>query len=115
MDDLQNAIEGVLKDPQMMEKIMGMAQMLGNPQSSSPEDNPPQESGGEIPNLSQIKDLGNLLSGAAMDSDQQNLLKALTPYLSEPHISRLRRAMQAAKLAELANTMLGSSLKGLHV
>ena len=115
MDDLQNAIEGVLKDPEMMEKIMGMAQMFGNSQNNASENGGSPEAKGEIPDLSKIQDLGSLLNGAAMDSDQQNLLKALTPYLSGPHISRLRRAMQAAKLAELANSMLGSSLRGGNV
>ena len=106
MEDLNKAIEGVLNDPEMMGKIMGMAQALGGP-SASGEENPQNP---EPPDLSKLPDLGNLLGSAAIDKDQENLLKALSAYISGSHIGKLRRAMQAARLAELATSMAGPSL-----
>ena len=107
MEDLEQAIQGVLNDPQMMQKIMGMAQALGgNPGEGNPSGSEKTVSG---PDLSQ---LSGLLKEANIDSDQQNLLKALSPYISSPHIGKLRRAMQAARLAELAGTFLGNRQAG---
>ena len=111
MDDLNQAIEGVLNNPEMMEKIMGMAQAFGGSPAEPPE-NPEEPQKSSSPDLSQLQGIGNLLSQANIDKDQQNLLNALSAYLSSPHIGKLKRAMQAARLAELANSLVGPSLRG---
>ena len=111
MEDLNKAIEGVLNDPQMMQKIMGMAQAFGGAgQEPAAEENGENE----IPaDFSQLQRIGSLLSQANIDKDQQNLLSALTPYMSGSHLSKLKRAMQAARLAELANSVMGPTLWGM--
>ena len=102
MEDMQQQLNAVLGNPEMMQQIMAMAQSLqGEP--------PPQ-----IPDLGGI-DLGLVqkLSGLAgksnIDNNQRNLLNALVPYLSQARISRLEKAMRAAKLANIASSFLGSS------
>ena len=105
MGDFENAIEGVLNNPEMMQKIMSMADALGGGGTG-------QNSGETTqapPDLSGFAGISSMLSQASIDADQQNLLKALSPYMSPSRIGRLRRAMQAARLAELANSMLSSS------
>ena len=115
MENMEQAIEGVLSNPDLMQKIMGMAQALGGPPGAS-EPSKEEQTQDEIPSLtpdlSQMARIGSMLSKANIDSDQQNLLSALSPYMSSPHIGKLKRAMQAARLAELATSMLGSSQAG---
>jgi hypothetical protein len=43
-----------------------------------------------------------------IDHNQQGLLKALTPYLSQARISKLEKAMRAAKMAQFATVLLNS-------
>lgn len=106
MDNMEEKLGAILSNPQMMEQIMSLASSLGSAQQRQPEP-PPQ------PQLPQI-DIGMLqkLSGLAgqteVDQDQQTLLHALSPYLSHDRISRLERAMRAAKTARLATDLLGS-------
>lgn len=115
MENMEAAIEGVLSNPELMQKIMGMAQALGGSPAASEDkaqSGPSQEMPEITPDLSQMAKIGSLLSQANIDSDQQNLLSALTPYISSPHIGKLKRAMQAARLAELATSMIGGSQTG---
>ena len=115
MENMEQAIEGVLSNPDLMQKIMGMAQALGGTSGESEEskeDPSARYNSPAAPDLSQMAKIGSMLSSANIDSDQQNLLSALTPYMSSPHIGKLKRAMQAARLAELATSMLGASQAG---
>ena len=108
MENMEQAINGVLNNPDMMQKIMEMAQALNGPGpdlNQENQDNPPEEIPSDMSNLA---GLSGLLGNAQIDSDQQNLLKALGPYMSGFKITKLRKAMQAAKLAELAGTVLGN-------
>ena len=114
MEDIEQAISGVLSNPQLMQQIMGMAQalggMTGSPEAPSQEpEQKPQESPRQGPDPSQLAGMAKLLGSANIDSDQQNLLKALSPFVTGPHIAKLQRAMQAARLAELAENLLGST------
>ena len=110
MENLEQQLGALLGNPEMMGKIMEMAQALG---TSSPE--PPQETPPPPPTMPEI-DIGLLqkLSGlagqSAIDRDQQALLKALGPYLTARRIHKLENAMRAAKMARLAATALGSNL-----
>ncbi len=113
MEDMQSQLNSVLGNPEMMQKIMAMAQSLQG-------DSPPQPS--QVPPSSPLPmpDLGGIdlamvqkLSGFAgksnIDSNQRNLLNALVPYLSQERISKLEKAMRATKLAGLASAFLGNS------
>lgn len=112
MDDMQNQMNAILGNPEMMQKIMAMAQSLGQ-QSSKQEAEPPRQEapGFSLPDidLSMVQKLSGLAGQSSIDSNQRTLLKALTPYLSRERISKLERAMRAAKMANMASAFLGKS------
>lgn len=109
MDDLEQKLGAVLSNPQLMSQIMTMAQSMG---AQAP---PKQESVPTAAPLPEI-DLGMLqkLSGFArqsgIDKDQQALLNALSPFLSRTRISKLEKAMRAAKMARFASSLLDSGV-----
>ena len=105
MDDFENKLGQILGNPEMMEKIMVMAQSFGGQETPPP---PPQES--PIPEIdfAAIQKLTGLMGKAGVDSDQKALLCALSPYISSTRIHKLEKAMRAAKLAGVATTFLGN-------
>lgn len=113
MDDMQNQMNAILGNPEMMQKIMAMAQSLGQSQPAGQEqETPKQESmGGTFPDidLSMVQKLSGLAGQSNIDNNQRTLLKALTPYLNRERISKLERAMRAAKMANMASAFLSKS------
>lgn len=109
MEDMQNQMNAILGNPEMMQKIMAMAQSLNAP---SPEPAPPPEPAGfQMPemDMAMVQQLAGLAGKTGIDSNQQTLLRALTPYLSSRRIAKLEKAMRAAKMANLASGFLGNS------
>lgn len=104
MDEMENKLGAILNNPEMMGKIMNLAQSLGSTQSEEAPNSQPQS----FPDI----DIGLLqrLSGAArqggIDQKQKSLLSALSPYVSSRRISKLERAMRAAKMANMAGIFL---------
>lgn len=110
MDDLQAQLGAILGNPDMMSQIMAMAQQLGNSAPDIPKQAPvPQESSLGNLDVGAIAKVAGLASQAGIDRNQQALLVALNPYLSQERIRRLEKAMRAAKIAGIASTVLGSS------
>ena len=111
MDNMQNGINSILENPEMMQKIMAMAQSLGGGQTAPPPP-PPQEPSPAPPfpdvDISMLQKISAMAGKTNLDNDQRTLLSALQPYLSHDRISRLERAMRAAKLAGLASGLLGA-------
>ena len=58
--------------------------------------------------LSALQKITGFARQSSIDSNQQSLLKALGPYLSNRRIDRLEKAMRAAKLAKMASSFLGT-------
>lgn len=111
MDEMEEKLGSILSNPQLMQQIMTMAQSLG--QSSAPPpapDPPPREDPPALPqiDLGMVQKLSGLAGQSGVDRNQQALLKALGPYLSRDRVSKLERAMRAAKMAKLASAFLGS-------
>ena len=108
MDDLENKLGQILGNPEMMGKIMAMAQSFGQ-QTPPPE--PQQTQDNTVPEVdfAAIQKLTGLLGKAGVDNRQKALLSALTPYISANRIQKLEKAMRAAKLAGIATTFLGSN------
>lgn len=106
MDDFENKLGQILGNPEMMGKIMAMAQSFGSQEAPPP---PPQESPMPEIDIATIQKLTGLMGSAGMDSDQKALLSALSPYISSTRIHKLEKAMRAAKLAGVATTFLGNS------
>jgi len=107
MDNMQNGINSILENPEMMQKIMAMAQSLGASQpAQQPQEPPPSTPFPDI-DISMVQKLSQMAGKANIDSNQKSLLSALSPYLKGDRIGRLERAMRAAKLASLATSFLG--------
>lgn len=106
MSELEEKLASLLANPQLMGQIQAMAQNLGpSPAVSQPSAPPPAPLG---------QGISGLLSAAAVDERQQNLLCALSPYLSQGRVEKLERAMRAARMASTASALLRSgALDGL--
>ena len=103
MDEMEQKLGAVLGNPELMQKIMAMAQSLGQP--AQPPQEPPQAP--EM-DFAMLQRLSGLARQSGIDSQQRTLLTALKPYLSDERVSKLEKAMRAAKLAKLASSILGS-------
>ena len=112
MDQMEDKLNSILGNPQMMQQIMSMAQALGAGSPEPPkEDLPPPPPAPSVPgglDLGTIQKLIGIARQSGIDNNQQALLKALAPYLSQARIVKLEKAMRAAKIASLASTALGS-------
>lgn len=108
MDDMQQQMNAILQNPEMMEKISALAQSLGGAPPEAPK--PPAPAGG-FPDIDigMLQKLSGFASQSSIDGNQQNLLRALGPYLKGDRIHRLEKAMRAAKMARLASGFLGST------
>ena len=110
MEGMEEKLGAILGNPQMMQQIMTMAQSLG---SAPPQpEKPPQPSHESGPDPAMLQKMMTIVQGSGIDRHQRELLRALEPYLTRERITRLEKAMRAAKLAGLASTFLGG---GCHV
>ena len=114
MDDMESRLGAILGNPEMMQKIMAFAQNFnqndaGPKQESSREESPPP-----FPQFdpAMLQRLSGMAQGSRIDSNQQLLLKALRPYISNRRVSKLEKAMRAAKMAGMATAFLGMSPAG---
>ena len=107
MDDFESKLGQILGNPEMMGKIMSMAQSFGG---QEPQQEPPQQEE-TVPDFdfATIQKLTGLMGKANVDSQQKALLAALSPYISHNRIQKLEKAMRAAKLAGIATTFLGNT------
>ena len=106
MEDMEAKLGQLLSDPQMMGRILSFAQSLGGTEESPPA--PPQEM--PVIDPAALQKLTSMLGSTGVDRHQQALLQALTPYLSHQRVSKLEKAMRAAKIAGMASSFLGEGL-----
>ena len=106
MDNMEDKLGAILGNPQMMQQIMSMAQSLGKAEESK---TPKQESA-MMPDIdpARLQQMMQLVGQTGIDREQQALLKALGPFLTQQRIGKLERAMRAAKLAGVASSFLSS-------
>lgn len=105
MSELEDKLSAILGNPQMMQKITALAQSMGQgepQQDSSPGFDP-----------SMLRSLAGAAGQGGMDTDQRALLSALSPYLSPSRVSKLERAMRAAKIAGAASAFLSAGGRNL--
>lgn len=101
MDDLEEKVSQVLNDPAQMEQIMAIARSLGFP---PPEDGAKEET--ETP-LTIPPQITQLLSQASqMERKQDALLRALKPFLQPGRQEKIDKAMQVARISQLAGYAL---------
>ncbi len=112
MDNMQDQMNAILGNPEMMQKIMSMAQTL-NQSQANPQPNPTRNETADnsFPDIdfSLVQKLSGFAGKANIDNNQKTLLVALRPYLSHERIRKLEKAMRAAKLASMASVFLGNS------
>ena len=108
MDNVQEKMNAILENPEMMQKIMAMANGLNAAQQEAPPKPSNEKFSGSLPDidLSMVQKLSGLANKSNIDGNQRTLLKALTPYLSRERIIKLEKAMRAAKIAAMASTLL---------
>lgn len=111
MSELEEKLGAILNNPQMMQQIVGMAQALGASQPKQEAPKPQQEQPSpQMPNIDpkMLQSLAGITRQGGMDTNQQALLKALSPYLSRDRVIKLERAMRAAKMAGAASAFLNA-------
>ena len=123
MDNLEEKLNSVLANPQMMSQIMAMAQSLGQSSQTAEQQPNPESSISDKPHQHAVASMLNLDSDTlqkvfsatkqtSIDKNQQGLLRALSPYLCQNRITKLEKAMRAAKIAGFAAAALNCKGKG---
>lgn len=113
MDEMESKLGAILGNPDMMAQIMSMAQKLGGNSAPAPPPPPPQTAMPSLPDgldMGMLMKLAGMANSANIDQNQKGLLIALRPYLVPERISKLEKAMRAAKLANIASSILGSGI-----
>lgn len=111
MDDLESKLGAILNNPGMMQQLMSLAQSIA-PNSPDPTATPaPKEAENPLASIdtASLQKIAGLTKKSNIDRNQNNLLTALSPYLGKQRITRLERAMRAAKMANMATTLLQSN------
>ncbi len=130
MEGMEEKLGAILSNPDMMNTIMSMAKTLGQsqqPAEPSPQQkqeppqqkqeppqqkpSPPSSKGPPLGRneLEMISRISALSRQTGLDRQEQALLKALHPYLSRDRLSKLEKAMHAAKMARFATFALEQS------
>jgi len=108
MDDLQSKISAIFSSPESMEQIRNLAQSLaGGEDIQSPVSAPTQQQEPSLqmdPRIMQV--MTRAMSEFSKPSEASALLGALRPYLSQDRISKVDRAMNIARLAKIARTII---------
>ena len=110
MGEFEDKLSSIMNNPEMMQKIMSIAQSMQSHETEEPENHsPPQPQQPAFPDIdiSMLQKLSGFAQKSGIDKNKQNLLSALSPYISANRIAKLERAMRAAKMAGLATTLLG--------
>ena len=107
MEGMEDKLNSILGNPAMMQQIMSLAQSLGQGQQQAPQPEPAPALPGDLDPAMLMKAM-SLAGQTNIDANQQTLLKALGPYLPQARITKLEKAMRAAKLATLAGSFLGN-------
>ena len=99
VNELEERINSVLSDPAQLEKLTGLAQRLMGGADTPPAD---------MPDAGFLAKLAAGLKGAESEPGRERaLLAAMRPYLSEGRREKMDRAVKLARMAKLAQRVLG--------
>ena len=113
MSELEEKLGTILSNPQLMQQISAMAQALGQAPPEPPAPPPVAPQSPARPDPAMLQKVSGMLQAGRVDQEQQELLHALSPFLSQSRIGKLERAMRAAKMAGFASALLKSG--GLNI
>lgn len=108
MSELEEKLGTILSNPQLMQQISAMAQALGQAPQEPPAPPPVAPQSPALPDPAMLQKVSGMLQAGRVDQEQQELLHALSPFLSQSRIGKLERAMRAAKMAGFASALLKS-------
>lgn len=108
MSELEEKLGTILSNPQLMQQISAMAQALGQAPPEPPAPPPVAPQSPALPDPAMLQKFSGMLQAGRVDQEQQELLHALSPFLSQSRIGKLERAMRAAKMAGFASALLKS-------
>ena len=113
MEDMESKLGAILNNPEMMQQIMAFAQNFSQKDDSPKQEASPSESP-FFPQIdpSMLQKISGMAQNSKIDNNQQLLLQALRPYISNRRVYKLERAMRAAKMAGMASVFLGASPLG---
>lgn len=109
-DEFNQQLSEILNDPAAMQKIMNLAQNLASPNQDSPKKENVQVKDND---LAALQNITKLAAQGSIDRQQQNLLSALSPYLSKDKINKLENAMRAAKMTRIATSFISSQKRSI--
>lgn len=106
MEDLENKISEILGDPQAMEGILSLAQSLGltPPEQTAEAPASPPAAASADPMAGSMAQL--LAMAGSLGGRELALLQALRPLLREDRQAKLDRAIQAARISQIAGTAM---------
>ena len=108
MSELEEKLGTILSNPQLMQQIASMAQVLGKAPQEQPAPAPMPPQTPALPDPAMLQTLSGMMQAGRVDPEHQELLHALSPFLSQSRIGKLERAIRAAKMAGFASTLLKS-------
>ena len=104
MDDLGERLNEILSDPQLMERISGLAGSLfggeGRPEPQKEKHAAPPDDLGFDPAL--LARVAGIMRSQGEKREERALLEAMKPFLSEKRRNKMDKAMKLARLAGLA-------------
>lgn len=107
MSELEENLNRILGNPQMMQQILSLVQSMNSAAPEAPTPQEPEPSAAAPPiDPGMLRKMAGLAGNTTVDPNQRALLRALGPYVSRDRVRRLEKAMQAAKLAAFASTLL---------
>lgn len=112
--EIGDLLQSVLSDPEQMGKIASMAQSLMGGASDAPQEAPAVPAAKPKNEAKLLSALTGMLGGRGEQTRSTALLAAMRPYMKPEKQEKLDRAMQAAKLARIAGTVMKELGGGEH-
>jgi len=110
MNELEEKLNALLSNPQLMQQVAGLAQAMGGTKTEQTAPSKEEEKASlPVMDPRQMQLIMQAMNHTDIDNHQHALLLALSPYLSTSRISKLERAMRAAKIAGAASLLFSSS------
>lgn len=107
MAEFDDKLNAILSNPDVMNQIMSIAGSM-NQQNTAPEPQPQPSAPSLGVDPAAMQAMMRMMQNSQIDPKQRTLIQALRGYLPPDRISKLEKAMQAAKIAKFASASLGT-------